>query len=80
MFADGISVWYWCRSEAVGVETGTQLVSTFCLPVLHGRLARLFNALIWPEGALPLGVVERLALDKGRKLLALIPGKWLSAS
>jgi hypothetical protein len=35
-----------------------------CLPLFHGRLADFLDGFVRPEGSLPAGVVERLALDE----------------
>ncbi|HEY4759454.1 MAG TPA: hypothetical protein VIH42_02625 [Thermoguttaceae bacterium] len=40
------------------------LGSLVCLPLFHGRLADFRDGFVRPEGPLPLGVVERLVLDR----------------
>jgi hypothetical protein len=37
-----------------------------CSPLLHRHLADFLDALVGPKGALPAGVVERLAVEPGR--------------
>jgi hypothetical protein len=42
-----------------------------CLSLFHSLLADFFDSFVRPEGSLPLGVVERFALDECDEFLGL---------